>query len=485
MEIHFIEALKRLFFEWSGEEAENIDPLPQSGSYREYIRMKGSNKMAIGTYNYDLKENRAFLSLSKHFSKSGLNVPEVLAEGSDQRIYLLSDLGDQTLFDYLTERRQKTGLFPGSALDQYKKVLDALPFFQIEASKDLDYKVCYPRAAFDRQSMMWDLNYFKYYFLKLARIPFDEQLLENDFINFTNFLLTADDHFFLYRDFQSRNVMIFNEKPYFIDYQGGRRGALQYDVASLLYDSKANIPEDIKEILLDHYLKALGDHIHYNRPQFIEYYQGFVLIRLMQAMGAYGFRGFYERKTQFLKSIPYALKQLTALLPKLNLPVKLPHLMVVLNHLIVSDDLKKYTREFNVLVPLNVTVSSFSYRVGLPDNETGDGGGFIFDCRCLHNPGRYEQFKNLTGKDRDVEDFLKKGGEADNFLHYVFQLTEQAVEKYLNREFKNLQVSFGCTGGQHRSVYCAERLAEHLNEKYPDQVKVLLKHRELAKMHLS
>ena len=467
-----------MFVDWSGEEAKTIDLLPQSGSYREYIRMKRPTKTAIGTYNFDLKENRAFLALSRHFFKYSLNVPEVLEEGQDKRIYLLSDLGDQTLFDFLAEKRELAGVFPGSALEKYKMTLEALPRFQIEASKDLDYSVCYPRAAFDRQSMMWDLSYFKYYFLKLAKIPFDEQLLENDYVLFTEYLLTADSNYFLYRDFQSRNVMIFNDKPYFIDYQGGRRGALQYDVASLLYDSKANIPGDIKGILLDHYLKTLENHIHFDRKEFIQYYQGFVLIRMMQAMGAYGFRGFYERKTQFLKSIPYALKQLAALLPKLDLPVKLPHLQGVLRHLIESEELKKYTREFNVVTPLNVSVTSFSYKKGIPQNETGDGGGFVFDCRCLHNPGRYEQYKDLTGKDLEVADFLKQGGEADDFLHEVFQLVEQAVEKYLNREFKNLQVSFGCTGGQHRSVYCAERLAEHLKEKYPRQVNIALNHRE-------
>lgn len=470
--------LNSIFENWSGEKANKIITIPQSGSYREYYRIIGPSKTAIGVYNEDLKENRAFLSFTKHFFSIGLPVPEVLSEDENGKLYLLSDLGDESLFDFLHEKRSQVGVFPGSAIKAYKAALTLLPEFQVTASGKLDYDLCYPRAAFDKQSMMWDLSYFKYYFLKLAKIPFDEQLLEDDFQKFTDYLLKTDSDYFLYRDFQSKNIMMLDGEPYFIDYQGGRKGALQYDVASILYDSKANIPADIKDILLDHYLEVLSNYIDFNKEEWLEYYRAFVLVRLMQAMGAYGFRGFYERRTQFLKSIPYALKQLDNILKNDHFPQGFPYLEKVLKSLTESRGLMKYRRDFNTQIPLNIEILSFSYHKGLPENKQGNGGGFIFDCRGIHNPGRYERFKDKNGKDEEVVDFLKMGGEAEEFLHNSIQLIEQTADKYLNREFKNLQIAFGCTGGQHRSVYCAERMAENLKEKYEDKVKINLIHRD-------
>lgn len=472
------ESLNSIFENWSGEKANQIITIPQSGSYREYYRIIGSSKTAIGVYNEDLKENRSFLSFTKHFFSIGLPVPEVLSEDKNGKLYLLSDLGDESLFDFLHEKRNQVGVFPGSAIKAYKAALTILPKFQITASEKLDYKLSYPRDAFDKQSMMWDLSYFKYYFLKLAKIPFDEQLLEDDFQKFTDYLLKADSDYFLYRDFQSKNIMMVDGEPYFIDYQGGRKGALQYDVASILYDSKANIPADIKDILLDHYLEKLSNYIDFTKEEWLEYYKAFVLVRLMQAMGAYGFRGFYERRTQFLKSIPYALKQLDNIFKSNLFPQGFPYLEKVLKSLTESRSLMKYRRDFNTQIPLNIEILSFSYHKGLPENSQGNGGGFIFDCRGIHNPGRYERFKDKNGKDEEVIDFLKMGGEADEFLHNSIQLIEQTADKYLNREFKNLQIAFGCTGGQHRSVYCAERMAENLKEKYEDKVMINLIHRE-------
>jgi aminoglycoside/choline kinase family phosphotransferase len=473
--------LHHLFESWSGEKCLTTSPIPQSGSYREYYRLKGAEKSAIAVFNKDIKENMAFLSFTRHFTKMNLPVPEVVAEGQDGKSYLLSDLGDESLFDYLHRKRKKVGVFPGSALKAYKAALKVLPHFQIKAAKGLEYSACYPRSAFDKQSMMWDLSYFKYYFLKLAKIPFDEQLLEDEFHRFTDFLLQTDDDYFLYRDFQSKNIMMVGERPYFIDYQGGRKGALQYDVASLLYDSKANIPADIKDILLDYYLGMLGEHITFDREEWLRYYRGFVLIRLMQAMGAYGFRGFYERRTQFLKSIPYALKQLGNIFRFNLMPQGFPYLEKVLRSLTESEQLLKYRREFNTQIPLNIEIVSFSYHQGLPAEKHGHGGGFIFDCRGLHNPGRYDRFADKTGLDEEINEFLKSGGEADEFLHNAIQLVEQSIDKYLNREFKHLQIAFGCTGGQHRSVFCAEQMAESLAEKYEDKVKVQVVHRELSK----
>lgn len=477
MEKQYFNELTKLFETWSEEKALTFEQLPQSGSYREYYRISGPSKKAIGTYNTDLKENIAFITFSKHFSEKGIPAPSIYAVGSG-RTYLISDLGDTTLFNLLKERRKKTKVFPGTAIELYKKALELLPRLQITASSGLNYDVCYPRQAFDRQSMMWDLNYFKYYFLKLARISFDEQLLENDYSNLCDFLLKADHDYFLYRDFQSRNIMISENQLYFIDYQGGRKGALQYDVASLLYDSKANIPQEIKNLLLQHYLKSLHNYLDYEEEEFLRYYHGFALIRLMQAMGAYGFRGFYERKTEFLQSIPYALKQMKVLIEKYDLPIELPHLYDTLQRMLESKQLKKYTQELKSASPLNVDITSFAYKYGIPKNQHDHGGGFVFDCRFLTNPGRYDQYKNLTGKDRQVIEFLQTEGETDSFLHATYEILDQAIEKFLSRGFTDMQVSFGCTGGQHRSVYCAENLNYYLIDKYGGQVIPALNHRE-------
>lgn len=470
--------IDKLFENWCGESIEELITIPQSGSYREYYRIIGKTRTAIAVYNEDLKENRAFLTFTKHFLSLGLPVPEILSEDEQGKLYLLADLGDETLFDFLNRKRFQAGIFPGSAIEAYKSALDYLPKFQIAASKNLDYSVCYPRAAFDKQSMMWDLSYFKYYFLKLAKIPFDEQLLEDEFNRFSDFLLQADSNYFLYRDFQSKNIMMVGMQPFFIDYQGGRKGALQYDIASILYDSKANIPADIKDILLDYYLEVLENYIKFDRNKWLTFYRGFVLVRLMQAMGAYGFRGFYERRTQFLKSIPYALNQLENILKHDLFPEGFPYLKRVLESLTQSDQLLKYRREFNTVVPLQLEIVSFSYHKGLPQNKHGHGGGFIFDCRGIHNPGRYERFFDKTGLDDEVREFLKNGKESDEFLQNTMHVVEQTIDKYLNREFRHLQIAFGCTGGQHRSVYCAERMAENLKEKYGDKLIIDLIHRE-------
>lgn len=468
--------LKTLFENWSNEKVYNIYALPPSGSYREYYRISGKTRSAIGAYNPDKKENTAFLTFSKHFYDKGLPVPEIYAEATAQNMYLQEDLGDTTLFAYLTKIRNN-GDFPAELLEIYKRVIDEMPRFQIEAAKDLNYDVCYPRDSFDKQSMMWDANYFKYYFLKLAKIPFDEQLLEDDFQRFTDFLLQADRHFFLYRDFQSRNVMIQNEKPYFIDYQGGRKGALHYDLASLLYDGKADIPNDIRVQLRDYYIDTINQYLPVNREEFIHYFYGYVIIRIMQAMGAYGFRGFYEKKEHFLLSIPYALNNLEWLLKHIELPVKIPMLLQVLNEITQSDFLRKIGRPKDTLT---VTIHSFSYKKGIPEDKSGNGGGFVFDCRAIHNPGRYEKYKQLTGKDKEVIEFFEKESDIERFLNLTYTLVDSSIENYRKRYFSDLLVAYGCTGGQHRSVYSAERLAQHVRKKY--NVNVELHHQELDKL---
>jgi hypothetical protein len=322
--------------------------------------------------------------------------------------------------------------------------------------------------------MMWDLNYFKYYFLKLAQIPFDEQKLENDFQKFSKFLLSTDRNYFLYRDFQSRNIMLVDEKPYFIDYQGGRKGALQYDIASLLYDAKADIPPEVRLHLLDEYIHTLQEFTTVDSKTFIEYYYGYVFIRIMQALGAYGFRGFYERKPHFLRSVPYAIHNLEILLHTVKLPIELPALMDAWSRLIRSTYLRQLG---DVELKLTVHIQSFSYKRGIPLDEKGHGGGFVFDCRALPNPGRYPEFVSSTGNDPDVITFLEKEDAVAGFLSNIFHIIEQSTINYQERNFTDLMVAFGCTGGQHRSVYCANQLSKYLKEKYKIDVEV--RHREL------
>jgi aminoglycoside/choline kinase family phosphotransferase len=462
----------QLFENQFNEKVESFEMLPPSGSYREYCRLQNENRSVIGAMNTDVKENTAFLSFTNHFKKIGLPVPEVFAVSSDLKKYLQEDLGNTTLFDFLSKTRENEG-FSENIVSKYKKVLQTLPKIQIVGGKGLDYSVCYPRAAFDKQSMMWDLNYFKYYFLKLAKIQFDEQALEDDFQAFSDYLLSAESSFFLYRDFQSRNIMLKDDEVFLIDYQGGRKGAIQYDLASLLYDGKADIPESVRTQLFQFYLEELKKYMPVDEEQFTAYFKGFVLIRIMQAMGAYGFRGFYEKKEHFLKSIPYALKNVEFLLKKVNLPVELPELFKVLNQLVHSEVLKEIGQTKS---NLTVRVTSFSYKNGIPSDPSGNGGGHVFDCRAINNPGRYEEYKELTGKDLAVQKFLEQKSEIGIFLNSVKALVDQSVKTYLERGFTNLCVNFGCTGGQHRSVYSAEKIAEHLKNNFP--VNVVLAHRE-------
>lgn len=475
MEQKIKDQLIGLFEAHFNEEVSTFEPLPASGSYREYARMKSIHHLVIGGYNQDIKENNAFFEFSAHFLKRDIAVPGIYLVSSDQKCYLQEDLGNTTLFDFLTKMGE-TEDFPEKIVEEYKKVLRQLPRIQLVAGKDIDYSVCYPREAFDKQSMMWDLNYFKYYFLKLAKIPFDEQALEDDFQTFSDYLLAADNNAFLYRDFQSRNIMLKDEKVYFIDYQGGRKGALQYDLASLLYDAKANIPEEEREVLLEFYLDELSQYKDIDRQKFKSLFDGYVLIRIMQSMGAYGFRGFFEKKEHFLKSIPFALKNLGALLAKHTIEVKLPELFKVLKAVGESAFLKSIGSENN---KLTVIVSSFSYKKGIPKDRSGNGGGFVFDCRAIHNPGRYLEYKYLTGKDPEVQQFLEEKSTIAQFMTSVISLISNSVEVYLDRGFTHLSVNFGCTGGQHRSVYAAEKMTAYLRNNYP--VTVVIQHVEQDK----
>jgi aminoglycoside/choline kinase family phosphotransferase len=404
-----------------------------------------------------------------------LPVPEIYGEDLSEGAYLLEDLGDTTLFDFLSSNRSGEAIEP-VAVEAYRKVVAVLPRFQIEAGHDLNYKVCYPRASFDRQSISWDLNYFKYYFLRLAGIAFSEQALEHDFARLTKFLLAAPRDYFLYRDYQSRNVMLREGLPFFLDYQGGRKGALQYDVASLLYDGKADLPPVLRQELLEYYLECAANY-GVGRDAFLEHYYAFVYVRILQALGAYGFRGFYERKSHFLQSVPYALKNLRWLAHNVPLPVALPALMEAFQGMLGSEKLQALATSADTL---KVKIFSFSFHREMPVDESGNGGGFVFDARCLPNPGREERFKVLTGKDDAVSDYLNQQESVRRFFSNAASLVESSVAAYQKRGFKSLMVSFGCTGGQHRSVFLAEQLARHLRSE--SGVDVAVRHIELEKM---
>jgi len=467
-----MDVLKKLFEQHFHSPVERVQPLQGQlgGSGRNIIRLASEKGSAIGIL-YDVREeNVAFLEFSRHFRRHGLPVPQIYAEDLSHGAYLEEDLGNTTLFEFLSKNRVGENV-ASQAVEAYCKVVALLPRFQIEAGRDLNYKVCYPRAGFDRQSITWDLNYFKYYFLRLAGIAFNEQALEDDFSRLTKFLLSADRNYFLYRDFQSRNVMLCDGSPFFLDYQGGRKGALQYDIASLLYDAKADLPPELRQRLLDHYLDRLAAFIDLEREAFLQHYYAFVYIRIMQALGAYGFRGFYERKAHFLQSVPYALKNLRWLLHHVKLPIALPTLMDAFQSMLASEKLQNLASEAESVI---VRIFSFSFHRDLPKDETGHGGGFIFDGRSLPNPGREERFKTLTGKDAPVVDYLNQQESVHQFLASVMSLVDASVSDFQRRGFKNLMVSFGCTGGQHRSVYLSEQLAKRLRGR--NGVEVVVRH---------
>lgn len=464
--------LKQLAEEYAKQTVKKCEPLAQSGSHRRYFRLTLSDDSTlIGAFNDDIAENKAFFTYTKFFTNKHFSVPELLVVAPDKKHYLQTDLGKTTLYDFLSANRNEQGQPTAEVIRYYEQVVRQLPALQLSGKQGLDFSVAYPRAAFDRQSMQWDLNYFKYYFLKLVNVPFNEQLLENDYNNLIDYLLSAESDYFLYRDFQSRNIMVDNGSVYFIDYQGGRKGALQYDVASLLYDAKADLSPALREHLLNLYLDTLAQHIEVDRQAFLSYFQGFVLIRILQAMGAYGYRGYFERKTHFLQSVPYAVHNLDSLLRNFNLPIELPELTRVLRGIIASDFVKPY----QPAKTLTVQVQSFSYKQSIPNDPSPNGGGFVFDCRALPNPGREQQYRAFTGKDACVIDYLNQYPAIHEFKSHVFAIVDMSVDNYLERHFDHLMVNFGCTGGQHRSVYFAEQTAKHIQNKYPN-VKVELRH---------
>ena len=470
MDQEIVAKIRRMAGELLNQEVTAIRPLPPSGSNRQYFRISGGGQSIIAAFNPNQRENEAFVHLGKVFSKKQLNVPEVLAYHKDEQIYFLQDLGDDILFNHIEKNNNSPA---GDLKKLLETALRQLLRFQTETPGLIDFSLCYPRQAFDRQSIQWDLNYFKYNFLNLAGIPYDEQKLEEDFRKMIDLLLQAPADYFLYRDFQSRNVMIHQNELYFIDYQGGRKGPLQYDVASFLFQVRANFPWALRRELLDVYLDELSSGDRKQKAAFMEHFPAFVQLRLLQVLGAYGFRGLFEKKAHFLKSIPWAAKLLEELPEHYPPEAELPEL-----ERIFAAIIQKY--RFEEMQPegkLKIRISSFSYKKGgIPVDLSGNGGGHVFDCRALPNPGRIESLKDFTGKDRIIIDYLEEQTAVGEFLENVYHIVEQSVENYRQRNFSDLMVNFGCTGGQHRSVYCAEKLKQHLEKKF--DVAIELSHNE-------
>lgn len=466
-----MELLKRLYKTYSGQEAISCQRLTAAGSARCYYRISDGKQPLIGVIGESIDENNAFISISRHLIKAGIPVPEVVAVDNDGMRYLQTDLGDISLYDTMATCR-KSGVWDEATLDLLATTMRTLARTQIEGNSGMDYSVCFPSPAFDERTIMYDLNYFKYCFLKATGVTFHENLLQNDFELLSQHLLSAEPKGFLYRDFQSRNIMIHNGQPFFIDFQGGRYGAVHYDVASFLWQARAQYPTDVRTRLIDIYLDALHNYYpHIEKQEFIQNLNLYILFRSIQVLGAYGFRGYFERKELFLQSIPQAIDNLREILNK-GVALPYPHLHSTLR---AVCDLPCYQPQ-EPRTNLCVTIYSFSYKKGLPTDNSGNGGGFVFDCRAVHNPGRYEEYKQLTGMDKPVIDFLEKDGEILTFLNHAYALVDASVERYLRRGFTSLQVAFGCTGGQHRSVYSAQAMAEHLHNKY--NVEVMLIHRE-------
>lgn len=457
--------LNELYRRYTGKDAEQVKLLTPAGSSRKYYRLSGGDGEVslIGVAGTDCKENEAFIYLSRHFYEKGLPVPRVIAVSDDGMCYLESDLGDVSLFALKGDE----GLL--------EKAVRMLARFHYEGSDGMDYTKCFPVDAFDRQSVMWDLNYFKYSFLNTSGISYSEPRLEADMVRLAEDVdrVTRNESRFMLRDFQSRNVMVKDGEVYFIDYQGGRRGPSAYDLASFLWQAKAGFSHELRERLIEVYADEARRYDDVDAEMLKQQVRSMALIRTLQVLGAYGLRGRFERKPHFLQSIPLALGNLRSLLdegigdyPYLN--EMLPRLIEAGKGIGVSDD---------GFEGLTVRVSSFSFKKGIPEDPSGNGGGYVFDCRAMDNPGRYEEYRSLTGLDREVIEFLEAKGEIGRFLDSCHSLVDAAVGNYLNRGFNSLMVSYGCTGGQHRSVYSAQHTAEHIKERFP-QVRVLLCHRE-------
>ena len=462
------EELRKLYQSYTGSPAEEITELPSSGSNRRYFRLSGPVSL-IGVSGTSIEENNAFIYMAAHFREKGLPVPQVYCWSVDKSFYLQEDLGDTLLFQAI-EKGRKSCFFDETEKSLLHKTITLLPTLQFKGAEGFDFSQCYPLPEFNRRSILWDLNYFKYCFLKATGMEFQEDRLEDDFQKMTDVLMRSSSATFMYRDFQSRNVMIKEGEPWLIDFQGGRKGPVYYDVASFLWQAKANYPESLRKELLKEYLDSLCKYQPVDEKYFYAQLRHFVLFRTMQVLGAYGFRGYFEKKPHFIQSVPFAIENLRQLLQE-PYP-EYPYLCHVLKEL---TELKQFTDDLQKR-RLIVKVTSFAYKKGIPEDSSGNGGGFVFDCRAVNNPGKYDRYKPFTGLDEPVIRFLEDDGEITTFLEHVYGLVDASVKRYMERGFTNLSICFGCTGGQHRSVYSAQHLAEHLNQKFGVQVNLM--HRE-------
>ncbi len=468
-----IDAISQLYKDWRGNAPERLDVLPQSGSERRYFRLFEKDGSVIATYGANIKENETFIYFSNHFQQKNLPVANILAVNDETTAYLQEDFGDIALLKIL-----ETEGFTDNVYSLFQKSLESLADLHIKGDIGLNYNLCLTNTEFGKQAIMADLLYFKYYFLDALRRPYDKQKLIDDFEALSNYLTHTEYKYFMFRDFQSRNIMVKEDQSvHFIDYQGGMKGAPQYDVASMLWQARANLPDEWKENLLVDYMNAFEKLIQtsLDRNIFRSQYNGYVLIRLLQVLGAYGFRGLFERKAQFLTSIPLALKNLKWFFENQSLGIAVPEFGKVLSICTSDEVIEQFTPlQANEQTPLVIKINSFSYRNGIPGDESGNGGGFVFDCRGLLNPGRIEEFKTQHGRDKSVMDYIEQQTKMTEFLNSVFDVVDISVEDYIRRGFKSLIVSFGCTGGQHRSVYAADALARHLRNKF--KVKIELRH---------
>ena len=465
-----------LFQSYKNNISFSFEKIPQSGSDRLYFRIHANNETFIATYNLNRKENQTFIRFSKHFKSMGLPVPEVLCVNEDCTIYIQEDLGAESLLNQLEKYGHNKYVF-----ELFKKSLKALANLQILGDKGIDYNDCLTAKEFGKQAILSDLLYFRYYFLDTLGLPYDKQAMLEDFETLSIYLTATEYKYFMFRDFQSRNIIVNNDEVYFIDFQGGMKGALQYDVASLLWQARAELSEEWKDSLLDYYMDEaeLILQTKMDRPLFRSQYNGYVLIRLLQVLGAYGFRGLFERKAQFLASIPLALRSVKYFLEQKRVGIIVPEFNRVLQLMVSHEIIQRFTPPIATeSTPLLIEINSFSYKKGIPADTSENGGGFVFDMRSILNPGRQEAYKCLTGKDKPVQDFLENQTRMNTYLNSVWDLVDIAVEDYLRRDFSHLQINFGCTGGQHRSVYAAEQTARHLRNKY--KVKVELSHTNQA-----
>ena len=469
-------SLKKLFTEYYGNEPSVVAPIKGSASNRQYFRLSDEGHSCIGVVGTDQDENKAFVTLARHFKSVGLPVPEVYAVSEDGMGYIQEDLGSAILYDMMTAAAKS-----GSSAeieDILCRTISQLPKFQFEGGRGADWSVCYPEPSFSRRMVMFDLNYFKYCFLKPSGLEFNEVRLQDEFEKLADDLLGGAGvqeymgETFMYRDFQSRNVMVHDGEPYFIDFQGGRRGPVFYDLASFVWQPRAGFSDELRQKLVDAYVTAASACMDIDRAEFDSKLGLFILFRLLQILGAYGFRGLVENKAAFMVTIPLAMKLMREQLAVRDWPY--PYLVELMGRLVQMPKFQGVSAGDG---KLTVNVCSFSFHKGLPVDLSGNGGGYVFDCRSIHNPGRYEPYKKLTGRDEPVIRFLEEDGEVFQFLEHVYGVVDPHVETYSRRGFTSLMVSFGCTGGQHRSVYCAESLARHLRSKFPD-IHIVLSHRE-------